>query len=84
MRRNSWGTYAESRHTGRRHKRKCRGLGKRPPKGAGKLQTVIKDKNESVVGRNTVHGARPRKGAELTPWLWTGGTKEVGARLCWT
>ena len=63
---------------------KCSKPGKRPPKGAGKLQTVIKDKNESVVGRNIIHGARPRKGAELTPWLWIGGTKEVGVRLWWT
>ncbi len=35
-------------------------------------------KNEPVVGRNIFHGARPREGAWLTPWLWIGRTKEVG------
>ena len=56
--------------------------GKRPPKGAGKgdLQNKsvrIDTKNEPVVGRNIFHRAGPCKGAKLTPWLWTGGTKEV-------
>ena len=37
-------------------------------------------KNEPVVGRNFVHRAQPSKGAKLTPWLWAGGTKEVGTR----
>lgn len=41
-------------------------------------ESVIKNtKNEPVVGRNIVHGARPRIGAKLTPWLWIGRTKEV-------
>ncbi len=56
--------------------------GKRPPEGAGKGTMKNKSvrnntKNEPVVGRNTIHRARPCKGAKLTPWLWTGGTKEV-------
>jgi len=37
-------------------------------------------KNEPVVGRNNYHRAEPCKGAKLTPWLWTGGTKEVRTR----
>jgi len=37
----------------------------------------LNTKNEPVVGRNIFHRARPCKGAKLTPWLWTGGTKEV-------
>ena len=41
-------------------------------------QTVTK--NEPVVGRNTLHRARPCKKAKLTPWLWAGGTKEVRTR----
>ena len=40
-------------------------------------KSVIKTKNERVVGRNKFQRARPCKGAELTPWLWTGGTREV-------
>ena len=41
-------------------------------------ESVIKyTKNEPVVGRNHHHRARPSKGAKLTPWLWTGGTREV-------
>ena len=55
-------------------------LGKRPLKSAvaGRKKSVIKEiKNEPVVGRNIFHRARPCKGAKLTPWLWTGGTKEV-------
>lgn len=56
--------------------------GKRPPEGAGKqvMQTKsvrINIKSEPVVGRNNHHRAGPCKGAKLTPWLWTGGTKEV-------
>ena len=56
--------------------------GKRPSKGAGKGVMQIKSvrintKNEPVVGRNIFHRARPWLGAELTPWLWIGGTKEV-------
>ena len=38
---------------------------------------LINTKNEPVVGRNIFHRARPCKGAKLTPWIWTGGTKEV-------
>ena len=59
--------------------------GKRPPQGAG-LRSVqnrsvrLKTKNEPVVGRNIFHRAGPCKGAKLTPWLWTGGTKEVRTR----
>ena len=58
------------------------GPGKRPPQGAGPGSIPIKSailntKNEPVVGRNIYHRARPWLGAELTPWLWTGGTKEV-------
>ena len=56
--------------------------GERPPQGAG--EGSIRDrsvrlitKNEPVVGRNIIHRARPCKGAKLTPWSWTGGTKEV-------
>ena len=51
---------------------------------ARRWQEIIQDrsvrlntKNEPVVGRNIHHRARPCKGAKLTPWLWTGGTKEV-------
>ena len=57
-------------------------LGKRPPQGAS-LESMenrsvrLNRKNEPVVGRNIFHRARPCKGAKLTPWLWTGGTKEV-------
>lgn len=56
--------------------------GKRPPQGAG-LRSVqnrsvrLKTKNEPVVGRNIYLRAGPCNGAKLTPWLWTGGTKEV-------
>ena len=28
-------------------------------------------------------GKRTRQGAESTPWLWTGGTKEVRVKPCW-
>ena len=38
---------------------------------------IKKTKNEPVVGRNDHQRARPCKGAELTPWLWIGRTKEV-------
>ena len=38
---------------------------------------IKKTKNEPVVGRNGHQRARPCKGAELTPWLWIGRTKEV-------
>ncbi len=56
--------------------------GKRLPKGAGsgivQNESVrFNTKNEPVVGRNIFHRARPWLGAKLTPWLWTGGTKEV-------
>lgn len=56
--------------------------GKRPPKGAGlwniqDRSVRLKTKDEPVVGRNIFHRARPCKGAKLTPWLWTSGTKEV-------
>ena len=56
--------------------------GKRPPQGAGfgivqNKSVRINTKNEPVVGRNIFHRARPWLGAKLTPWLWTGGTKEV-------
>ena len=59
--------------------------GKRPLKGAGKgimqIKSVrINTKNEPVVGRNIFQRARPCKGAKLTPWLWTGGTREVRTR----
>ena len=37
-------------------------------------------KNEPVVGRNNLHRARPCKKATLTPWIWTGRTKEVRTR----
>ena len=40
-------------------------------------RSVMKTKNEQVVGRNIIRRARPCKGAELTPGLWIGGTKEV-------
>lgn len=51
---------------------------KRPLKSAvARAKSVIQTKNEPVVGRNIFHRARPCKGAKLTPWLWTGGTKEV-------
>ena len=60
--------------------------GKRPPEGAGKGIMRTKSvrtntKNEPVVGRNIFQRARPCKGAKLTPWLWTGGTKEVRTLL---
>ena len=56
--------------------------GKRPPQGAGfgivqNKSVRINTKNEPVVGRNIFHRARPWLGAKLTPWLWTGGRKEV-------
>ena len=56
--------------------------GKRPPQGAGSgsiqnRSVRLNTKNEPVVGRNIYHRARPCKGAKLTPWLWTDGTKEV-------
>jgi len=59
--------------------------GKRPPQGAGEgniqnRSVELKIKNEPIVGRNIIHRAGPCKGAELTPWLWTGGTKEVRTR----
>ena len=38
---------------------------------------IKKTKNGPVVGRNGHQRARPCKGAELTPWLWIGRTKEV-------
>ena len=55
---------------------------KRSPEGAvaGKKSVIQETKNEPVVGRNTHQRARPCKGAELTPWLWTGGTREVRTR----
>ena len=40
-------------------------------------KSVIKTKNEQVVGRNIYRRARPCKGAKLTPGLWIGGRKEV-------
>ena len=41
-------------------------------------KSVIKNtKNEPVVGRDIFYVACPRVGAELTPWLWIGRTKEV-------
>ena len=56
--------------------------GKRPLKSAvaGRKSVIKNTKNEPVVGRNNFQRARPCKGAELTPWLWTGGTREVGAQ----
>ena len=53
--------------------------GKRPLKGAvtEKKSVIQKTKNEPVVGRNIFQRACPCKGAKLTPWLWTGGTREV-------
>ena len=59
--------------------------GKRPPQGAGfgivqNKSVRFNTKNEPVVGRNNHHRARPCQGAKLTPWLWTGGTKEVRTR----
>ena len=53
--------------------------GKRPPEGAvtGQKSVIQQTKNEPVVGRNIFHRAGPCKGADPTPWLWTGGTKEV-------
>ena len=68
---------------------KLEGMGRRPgkrlPQGAGPGSIPIKSailntKNEPVVGRNIHHRAGPWLGAELTPWLWTGGTKEVRTR----
>jgi hypothetical protein len=55
-------------------------VGKRPLKSAiagSKVSKNYNTKNEPVVGRNIFHRARPCKGAKLTPWLWTGRTKEV-------
>ena len=40
-------------------------------------KSVIKTKNERVVGRNKFQRARPCRGAKLTPGLWIGRTKEV-------
>ena len=40
----------------------------------------LNTKNEPVVGRNIFRRAWPCKGAKQTPWLWTGGTKEVRTR----
>lgn len=53
--------------------------GKRPPEGAvtGQKSVIQQTKNEPVVGRNIFHRAGPCKGADPTPWLWTGGTREV-------
>ena len=53
--------------------------GKRPLKGAvtEKKSVIQETKNEPVVGRNIFQRARPCIGAKLTPWLWTGGTREV-------
>lgn len=43
-------------------------------------KSVIKHtNNEPVVGRDIFHRVRAWSGAELTPWLWTGGTREVRA-----
>lgn len=54
---------------------------KRPLKSAVVgAESVIQTKNEPVVGRNIFQRAGPCKGAELTPWLWTGGTREVRTR----
>ena len=43
----------------------------------GRKSVIKETKNEPVVGRNIFQRARPCKGAKLTPWLWTGGTREV-------
>ena len=63
-----------------REKQKEKITGKRPPKGAveQKLESANITKNEPVVSRNVFQWARPGRGAKLTPWLWAGGTKEVG------
>lgn len=51
---------------------------KRPLKSAVTgSKSVIKTKNEQVVGRDIFRRARPCKGAKLTPGLWIGSTKEV-------
>ena len=42
-----------------------------------KSKSVIRTKNEQVVGRNIIQRAGPWRGAKLTPGLWIGGTKEV-------
>lgn len=42
-----------------------------------KKSVIKKQRMEPVVGRNIHQRAWPCKGAELTPWLWTGGTREV-------
>ncbi len=45
---------------------------------AGRVSRSKVTKNEPVAGRNIFHRARPWLGAVPAPWLWTGGTKEVG------
>ena len=49
----------------------------------GRKSVIKHTKNEPVVGRNIFQRARPCKGAKLTPWLWTGGTREVRTQLMW-
>ena len=46
----------------------------------GRKSVIKHTKNEPVVSRNIFQRARPCKGAGLTPWLWTGGTREVRTR----
>ena len=45
---------------------------------AGSRSVIKHTKNEPAVSRNYHQRARPCLGAKLTPWLWIGGTKEVG------
>ncbi len=45
---------------------------------AGSESVIRYTKSEPAVSRNCIHRARPCEGAKLTPWLWIGGTKEVG------
>ena len=69
---------AETSHGSWKNKKR-NATGKRPLKSAvaGRKSVIKHTKNEPVVGRNIFQRARPCKGAELTPWLWTGRTREV-------
>lgn len=45
---------------------------------AGSKSVIKHTKNEPAVSRNFHQRAGSCIGAKLTPWLWIGGTKEVG------
>ena len=73
---------AETSHGSWKYKNR-NAIGKRPLKvllQEGRKSVIKHTKNEPVVGRNIFQRAGPCKGAELTPWLWTGGTREVRTR----